>query len=71
MSKGDFLGELDELVLLTTAVLHEEGRPIRLLLRSGQYDERKHVDHEGNTATMGVSGGGLTQERLPPVDCRR
>ena len=25
MSKGDFLGELDELVLLTTAVLHEEG----------------------------------------------
>jgi PadR family transcriptional regulator PadR len=25
MSKGDFLGELDELVLLTTAVLHKEG----------------------------------------------
>lgn len=25
MSRGDFLGELDELVLLTTAVLHQEG----------------------------------------------
>ena len=25
MSKGDFLGELDELVLLTTAVLHNDG----------------------------------------------
>lgn len=25
MSKGKFLGELDELVLLTTAVLHNEG----------------------------------------------
>jgi PadR family transcriptional regulator PadR len=25
MSRGDFLGELDELVLLTTAVLHDEG----------------------------------------------
>jgi PadR family transcriptional regulator PadR len=25
MTKGNFLGELDELVLLTTAVLHDEG----------------------------------------------
>jgi PadR family transcriptional regulator PadR len=25
MTKGNFLGELDELVLLTTAVLHKEG----------------------------------------------
>ena len=25
MSKGNFLGELDELVQLTTAVLHDEG----------------------------------------------